>query len=243
MPVVRRFEFDDCFDAPQKAMRPVLHEPEPPPPEPEPVPEPPPPPEPSFSQAELDSAHQRGLAEGRQAGEAQTWARIERQLADASERLCHALKDMQADQARAVAAIERQAAELSITALRKLFPVLLRGAEAAELEAMFTEAFEQALDEPRLVVRAAPKLIDDLRPHLQAIAERAGFEGKLSLIGDARLVETDCRVEWSEGGVERDPARGLRAIIAAIEHGIAAFDLRHGTGEHTASPIEESVDE
>ena len=241
MPVVRRFEFDVSFDPPQKSARAKLHEPEPPPPpEPEPEPEPLPPPEPTFSQAELDAAYERGLAVGHQAGEFDAMERIERRLADTIERLTHVLQDSGADRARALGAIERQAAEMSMLALRKLFPALLERAETQELEAMFAAAFEQAIAEPRILVRASPVLIEALEPRLRDLAARAGFDGKLSLVGDPRLADTDCRVEWSEGGVERDPQRSLQAIEAAIEHGIAAFDQRNGLGRPAvASPIEE----
>jgi flagellar assembly protein FliH len=192
------------------------------------------------AQAELDAAYERGLAVGHQAGEFDAMERIERRLADTVERLTHVLQDSGADQARALGAIERQAAEMSMLALRKLFPALLERAETQELEAMFAAAFEQAIDEPRILVRASPVLIAALEPRLRDLAARAGFDGKLSLVGDARLADTDCRAEWSEGGVERDPQRSLQAIIAAIESGIAAFDLRNGLGgPAVASPIEE----
>ncbi|MEA2754675.1 MAG: flagellar assembly protein FliH [Aliidongia sp.] len=243
MPVVRRFEFDMSFDAPQRVrVQPV--EPEPPPPEPEPEPEPPPPPEPTFSQDELDAAYERGLAEGRQAGEFEAMVRIERRLADTIERLCHVLQDSGAGQARAVAAIERQAAEMSMLALRKIFPALLDRAETGELEAMFAGAFEQAIEEPRILVRAAPELIDALKPRLHELAGRAGFEGKLSLVADPRLGDTECRAEWSEGGVERDPKRALDAVTGAIEHGIAAFDRRNGLDQDgVATSLEEMINE
>jgi flagellar assembly protein FliH len=244
MPVVRRFEFDVSFDAPHKPARPKLHEPEPPPPppppEPEFEPEPPPPPEPTFSQAELDAAYDRGVAAGHQAGEFEAMGRIERRLTDSIELLGYLLRESSADQKRELAAIERQATELSMLALTKLFPALLERAETRELEAMFTDVFETAIQEPRILVRAAPAMIDALEPRLRALAERAGFEGKLSVISDPRLEDTDCRAEWSEGGVERDPQRSLQAIVAAIEHGIAAFDQRNGLGRPAvASPLEE----
>ena len=243
MPVVRRFEFDVSFDAPQR-VRPVLHEPEPPPPPPpEPEPEPPPPAEPSFSQAELDTAYERGVAVGRQGGEFDAMARIERRLADTTEQLCHVLQDSGASQALAVAAIERQAAALALLALRKLFPALLERAGTGELEAMFADAFEQAIEEPRILVRAAPALIEAFEPRLHDLARRAGFEGRLSIVGDPRLADTECRAEWSDGGVERDPQRSLQAICAAIEHGISAFDQRNGLGgPAVASPIEENAE-
>jgi flagellar assembly protein FliH len=147
-----------------------------------------------------------------------------------------------AAQRQACAGIERQAAELSMLALRKLFPVLLQRAEGQELEAVFSEVFDQAIEEPRIVVRAAPGMIEALEEKLQALAARSGFEGKLSLIGDPRLAETDCRVEWSEGGVERDPQRSLKAIEAAVAKGIAAFDrLNPAPDDAGTRPVEETV--
>ncbi len=249
MAVVRRFEFDVSFDAPGKAW-PRAHatpEPPPPPPEPEPEPEPeppPPPPEPTFSQAELDAAYVRGEAEGRETGEFAAMERIERRLADTIERLGHVLQDSVEAQRKARVGIERQAAELSMLALRKLFPVLLQRVEGQELEAVFGEVFDQAIEEPRIVVRAAPGMIEALEERLRILAARSGFEGKLSLIGDPRLAETDCRVEWSEGGVERDPLRSLKAIEAAVAKGIAALDRQTGAvapDDAEARPVEESV--
>jgi flagellar assembly protein FliH len=244
MAEVRRFEFDLSFDAPRKAAQAAPAEPEPPPAEPEfePEPELPPlPPDPTFSQLELDAGWERGVAIGRQSGEADAMARVEARLADAIERLCRVLQESGAEQARALAAIERQAADLSMLALGKLFPALVERAETAELEAMFADAFEQALEEPRILVRAPPALIEALEPRLRALSARAGFEGKLSLVADPRLGETECRAEWSEGGVERDPQRSLQAVIAAIERGLAAFDLKNGLGRPAvADPHEET---
>ena len=247
MPVVRRFEFDVSFDAPGKAWPKAHAEPEPPPPPPEPEPEPeppPPPPEPTFSQAELDAAYARGEAEGKQTGEFTAMERIERRLADTIERLTHVLQDSVEAQRQGRVGIERQAVELSMLALRKLFPVLLQRAEGQELEAVFSEVFDQAIEEPRIVVRAAPGMIEALEERLRALAARSGFEGKLSLIGDPRLAETDCRVEWSEGGVERDPHRSLKAIEAAVAKAVAAFDRQSGASAPDATEaraLEENV--
>lgn len=241
MPLVRRFEFDVSFDRPQDAarMKPSAPEPAPPPREPEPEPEPPPPPEPTYSQAELDEAYERGMAIGRQAGEIDALERIEHRVADAVEQIGRGLKDVSQAQAGMRETVEREAVELAMLALRKLFPLLMERAEAAELEAVFTEAFEQAIEEPRILVRAPPSLLDALDQRIRDVAARAGFEGKLSLVADPRMAETACRVEWSEGGVERDPEKSIRAIEAAMLRGIAEYDRR--TGAAAESPVEENA--
>jgi flagellar assembly protein FliH len=237
MPVVRRFEFDLSFDAPHKSrIRKV--EPEPVPiiePEPEPA-APEPPPEPTFSQAELDAAFERGLTNGRQAGELDAMDRIERRLAETTERLAYQFKDLADHQGHAIAMVERQAAEATLTALRKLFPAFLSRGGAAEIQAMLTDAFEHALEEPRILVRTAPDMRDALEPLVRTTAGQAGFDGKLIIIEDNRLGEMDCRIEWAEGGVERNPRRLMDAIETAVTRGLADFDRRHASDRAATHP-------
>ncbi|HVJ51118.1 MAG TPA: hypothetical protein VM689_01560 [Aliidongia sp.] len=227
MPVVRRFEFDQCFDTPRVAAptRKVEPEPEPEPSMPEPEPELPP--EPTFSQSELDAAFERGLSNGRQAGELDAMERIERRLADTTERLAYQFKDLAEHQNHAIAMVERQATEVTLAALRKLFPAFLARGGATEIEAMLTAALEDAIEEPRILVRTAPDMRGSIEPMVRSMAGQAGFDGKLIVIEDNRLGDMDCRIEWAEGGVERNPRRLLDAIEAAVTRGLADFDRRY----------------
>jgi flagellar assembly protein FliH len=233
MPVVRRFEFDLSFDAPRMGapMRKVEPEPQPEPEPPmlEPEPEPEIPPEPTFSQSELDAAFERGLSNGRQAGELDAMERIERRLADTTERLSYQLKDLAEHHSQAIAMVERQATEATLAALRKLFPAFLARGGATEIQAMLTEAFEHAIEEPRILVRTAPGGRGSIEPMIRDMAGQAGFDGKLIVIEDTRLGDMDCRIEWAEGGVERNPRRLLDAIEAAVARGLADFDRRHAS--------------
>jgi flagellar assembly protein FliH len=242
MPVVRRFEFDLSFDVPRVAVLAKALEPEAPPPEPEPEPEPPPPPEPTFSKDELDAAYERGMMTGRQAGEIDAMTGIERRLADTTEQLAHRLHDFAQSHKCAIAQVERQATEVSLMALRKIFPAFLARAHTTELEALFGDAFEHAIEEPRVLVRTSPAMRGALEPLVRATADQAGFEGKLSIIDDPRLAETDCRIEWADGGVEHDPQRLMDVIEAAVARGLADFDRQLApNGAGTAGAIEETA--
>jgi flagellar assembly protein FliH len=239
MPVVRRFEFDLSFDAPHAAARMCEMAPEPVSmvePEPE-VPEPPPPPpEPTYSQSEVDAAFERGLTNGRQAGELDAMERIERRLAETAERLAYQFKDLADHQRHAIAMVERQAAEATLAALRKLFPALLARGGATEIEAMLSDAFANALEEPRILVRTAPDMRNALEPLVRTTAGQAGFDGKLIIIEDSRLDAMDCRIEWAEGGVERNPRRLMDAIETAVARGLADFDRRHASDRVATHP-------
>jgi len=243
MPLVRRYEFELSFDAPHLAAASA------PPPEaepelivePEPV-EPPPPPEPTFSQAELEDAFARGLANGKQEGEIEAMSRVERRLAETADRLAYQFKELAEHQIEAMALVERQAAEMTLTALKKLFPAFLSRGGTAEIQTMLAQAFEHALEEPRILVRTAPDMRDQLEKLVRNTAGQAGFDGKLIIIEDPRLDEMDCRIEWAEGGVERSPRRVMDTIEAAVARGLADFDRRHATRRTaTTNALEEAA--
>ena len=54
---------------------------------------------------------------------------------------------------------------------------------------------------------------------LEEIAQARGFEGRLVVHADPQLAPGDCRIEWAEGGVNRDEA----AILATIEELVGRY--------------------
>lgn len=240
----RKFEFGLSFDPPgsRGAARVAAPVPEPAPllePEPEPE-EPPPPPPPTFSQEELDAARHLGLLEGRTTGETDAMQRIERRLADTVERLAHDLENMADGQQAALARIERQATELTVDIVRKLFPAFVARSGTVEIAAMIADALGLAIEAPKLTLRCAPDMIEALEPILTQTAARSGFEGRLSVRGDPDLTETDCRIEWSEGGLDRESGRLMTEIESAVARGLQDFDRRFGSdGAGTPGAFEE----
>jgi flagellar assembly protein FliH len=244
MTSARKFDFGLSFDppgGPRGAARAALPEPEPAPlPEPEPE-EPPPPPAPTFSQGELDATRHQGWLEGRAAGEADAMERTERRLADTVERLTHDLQALAGAQQAAFARIERQATELSVEIVRKLFPAFVARSGTVEIAALVADAISLAQEQPKLALHCAPDMVGALEPILTQTAARSGFEGRLSLRGDPDLGETDCRIEWSDGGLDRDSGRLMTEIESAVARGLQDFDRRLGSdGAGASGALEES---
>jgi flagellar assembly protein FliH len=86
-----------------------------------------------------ETRHQ-GWLEGRAAGEADAMARNERRLADTIERLTHDLEGLAGSQQTSLARIERQATELAVTIVRKLFPAFVQRSGTVEIQALIAEA-------------------------------------------------------------------------------------------------------
>src|SRR3546814_7421477 len=103
--------------------------------------------------------------------------------------------------------------------LSTLFPQLARSHGLDELHAVVEQCLERLRDEPRVVIRCADADLDALQTRAEQAAARSGFEGKLVFLADERLKTGDLRVEWADGGAERNQTAlwpEIDAVIARV---------------------------
>jgi flagellar assembly protein FliH len=231
MTSTRRFLFDTEFDADvarrreeRLASEALMPKPQPPPSEPE---EPPPPPEPVFKSADLLQAHEDGYADGFANGKAAAEAAATARLAATLERLADQLEYIVQSAADTAARQREGVIEIGAAIARKLLPDLSRRQGTAEAEAMMSAVITELIDEPRMVIRVADEDLDALSERIDAVAQRRGFAGKVVLLAEPSVAAGDCRIEWADGGVERDSARLWNDIDQAVVRLL-------GSGGHTA---------
>jgi flagellar assembly protein FliH len=183
------------------------------------------PPPPMFTEAEMqgacDIARRKGEEAGMARGRNEAVAAFDKQVAAT----LGAIAQQTAAIAKSVAA-EAQAAgksvDLALAIVRKLHPALVERQGLAEIEAVLAQCLESLKQEPRLVAYVASARLDALQERLAQLSAASGFEGRVVLIGDDAMGESDCRVEWADGGVEREAGRIWRAIEEALARYIAA---------------------
>jgi flagellar assembly protein FliH len=186
-------------------------------------------PAPTFTEEDLHVVREAAREEGFQAGLAEAAETTERLMAEAMTRLDEGLDSLSAAQARAADEAKAVAARVAITMLRKVLPAACEAHAFDEVVRMVEDCFAHVLDEPRIIVRVAPSLVDPVRETLEAAAGRHGFEGRVVAQPDARLTLGDCRVEWTDGGADRDQARLIADIEQAVERALAPPERREGT--------------
>lgn len=211
-----------------------------PPPEPEPEPEPEPP-APTFSEADLAAAraqgHAEGFAEGKsegtsagygkgfvegmnsgqttgyERGKAEIEATVNARIAAALDKLGNGVTRLLNASEEAKARTADQPVHLALAIVRKLMPEWARRGGMVEVEGMVRACLTDLMDEPRLIVRVADDTLDLVREHLETTIAARGFGVKLMVVGDPALPPGGCRIEWAEGGMERDTAQ----LMAEIE--------------------------
>jgi len=203
----RKFLFDVSFDQPDAASDAARR-----------------PAEPTFSRADLDAAREDGFNQGRNEALAEAAFAADARIADALGAIQQGIDQLAADHRELSQATERAAVSLVREILRQAVPALCRREAFAELEALVARCLAEALTEPRLVLRVNDGVFDQMQERIAAVSQANGFAGKIVLLADDTLGLTDGRIEWADGGAERDPNRLMGEIDAALTRMLASRD-------------------
>ena len=199
-----KFLFDNAFDGFTRGQKPA-----------------PPAERPTRTEAELAAACAAAMAQGQNAGLEQGRAEQAARLAQAVELIAGEMQGLGASQSQALAAMRQAAAQLALAIAARLAPALIARQPLVELEALIAECLAELTSEPRVVVRVAPMLVEGLGGRIDALQRTAAFPGEVIVLGDDAVAEGDCRVEWADGGAERDLGDTLRAIEERVSRAAA----------------------
>lgn len=174
----------------------------------------------TMTVAEFEAARAESFAAGVHAGKAEekeeqmaTLLQLMDKVSASIQHLTHITKVQQEQTAEAVAQ--------SVKAItQKALPRYLEQQGFAEIEKLVIDTLHQLKDEPRLVIRVADQHLDACIKHLNDVATKAAFEGKLVVLADGNLGPSDCRIEWADGGLERLENNLWASIDQALSHRI-----------------------
>lgn len=198
-PPIRKFMFDRSFDAAAVVGRaperkPVTLKPE------------------QFDQLKQES-YDAGVAAGRAAAQEEQdkrtsalFARIESALESA----VVAVQPLRQEQ-------EHSARALALAVVRKLLPDLSARHGLQEIHAVLNDAISEALHEPRLVVRIHESQFDIVNAKIHEITVQKAYAGKAVVLADAEIAVGDCKIEWADGGIERN----MQASWSDIQNTVA----------------------
>jgi|HubBroStandDraft_2_1064218.scaffolds.fasta_scaffold441433_1 flagellar assembly protein FliH len=164
------------------------------------------------------AAHERGFAA------AQTDAAVEsgRRMADALERIATGLT-MANDGLHAIETrLECEAVEVAVAVARKLAPALIAREPFAEISALAGDCFRQLIAAPHVAVRVNDALYATAKEKLDDIVRAKSFEGRLVVLAEPDIAVGDCRIEWADGGINRDSAAADAVIGEAVTGYISA---------------------
>ena len=182
------------------------------------------------SRLALAAAEAEAFRRGQTAGEAEAGARIERRLGAVINQASERMADLSKKFAGLESRLEAEAVEVAVAIARKLAPALIAREPLAEIEALVVDVLAHVRSAPHVVVRVAEDLIEPAGQRLKQIAEQRGFLSRLVLLPAPELKADEVRVEWADGGVERDRS----AVEARIEEAVTNYLARGGASAPAA---------
>ena len=207
------------------------------------------PPEPMYSETEVNKIKEDSFQYGKSMGVEET-----RQAQE--EVLISLMKQVEVLVAQLVLAEMKREEEnnnaiirLSLQMVQKLFPKFGEDNAIEEIEHMVKDILVQRKDEPRLVITVHDSILDKLQERVDQMAQNAGFQGAVILMASTDLLQTDCRVEWADGGADRNFNKIFseleRCLSKQLSHQAEVLDSPKEVAEPpaeetSASPVETS---
>jgi flagellar assembly protein FliH len=163
-------------------------------------------------------AHRKGFA----AGQAQAQGEINQRIAAALAVIADGIDKLNRGLEGIETRLETEAVQVSVAVASKLAPALIAREPFAEISALATECFRHLVTTPHIVVRISAGIYETAHGKLEEIARARGFEGRLMVVSDAAMAPGDCKIEWADGGVNRDEAATKSAIDEVVARYVAA---------------------
>lgn len=157
-------------------------------------------------------AYDSGMEAGRKAGKEEQLSQQNGILAKIDQSLNGLVKGL----AAIAREQEDQTRRLSIAIAKKILPHFTEQNGTQEIEALVGETLREMAREPRLVVRVAEPQFDALNEKIQALATAKAFSGKVVILADSAVAGGDCRIEWADGGIERNTEATLKTIEQTV---------------------------
>ena len=189
-----------------------------------------PPTPPTFSEEELGLAREQAFEQGRQTGLQEAAQSLEQMTGMALATAAHHLQAIGAAQAAETETLAQEAAAVAVAIVRKLHPEFVRRYGVEEIESAVMDCLSHLDRLPKVTVKVAPALVEAVKEKAKGLAQQVSFDGKLAVAGDPGLAPGDCRVEWGDGGAERDQSAVWAQIDQAVEAALGTLAQR--TQEH-----------
>jgi len=211
---IRKFMFERSFDAgaaanaPARDRRPVTY---------------------TWEQIEAlrKEIYESGFAAGKKAATEELTQHIATTVTKMSADIARLLE--QAETARQ--AQEPRVREAVLAIARKVLPDFSQRNGLQEIQAVVAGIIGEMAKEPRLVVRVNDAQFDAVDASLKKITEQQGYTGKIVLVADADVKADDCRIEWADGGIDRN----LEALWRTIGQNLVPHAVTPGA-EPAPSP-------
>lgn len=184
--------------------------------------------EPKHSDNQLDAAESKAFERGRITGIEQAGEERESIAANALTNVTREMQRLTGVHETIVRDARTESITIGVEIARMLAGEALSKFPVPEIEALIRKILSELgelTSEPKIVVSVNPSLVDIINDKLRELKVGRGFAGQIMVSGFEDICGADCRVDWAEGGYERNLANIDEEIKLAVDRFIHSIEL------------------
>ena len=175
---------------------------------------------PTFSEEEVETARQQGYEAGKEEGLAATTEILTKQINETLLNIDQKLLAAFQTQDSLNQDLSRAAHSLAIGVCKKMMPAMAKQHSFDEVERVIEEVFAKAIEEPRITLSVHLDLVEAVEFRLSELTKEKEFEGRVFVKADETMEVSDCRVDWVNGGSERNTTELWANITSILDRNI-----------------------
>lgn len=175
---------------------------------------------PTFSEEEVELARQQGYETGKEEGLAATTETLTKQINETLIRVDERLTAAFATQDAANEELSRAALSVAMGICRKMLPGLAERHSFGEVERVIEDVFSKAVEEPNVTITVHSDIAGQIEERVNELASGKGYQGRVVLQADETMEPSDCKIEWANGGSERNSHALWRDITGIIDRNL-----------------------
>jgi flagellar assembly protein FliH len=131
------------------------------------------------------------------------------------------------------AQLETEAVDVAVAVGKKLAAALIEREPLAEISALAIECFRHLVTAPHVVVRVNDAQHASVGKSIEEMVRARGLASHLVVLAEPDIQTGDCRIEWADGGINRDRSATGAAIDEAVSRYVKARLAAASTHEST----------
>lgn len=204
-----------------------------------------PPPPPTYKEEDVKAAeregYKKGFLEGQQDGhkQAQTeQAEIDRKLSELFDGFAKGISALFADGSQLAAEIRQEMPKVAFTIARKVAGEALEKNAVGIIGDMALRCCETMVNEPKFTITVHESLGDTLEKRLKDLGAKLPATAEIIIQRSPELPLSDCRIEWTHGGMERNTAQMWQQIekIVGFTNPVGRDSGSTGSNEAISQP-------
>ena len=183
----------------------------------------------ALHEANLADANAAGYRRGYAAAKAEVLAEAEERAAAALERIAVALEGLMRGLSGVEAMLETEAVDVAVAVGKKLAAALVEREPLAEISALAMDCFRHLVTAPHVVVRVNDAQHASVGKPIEEMVRSRGLASHLVVLAEPDIQTGDCRIEWADGGINRDRSATEAVIDEAVSRYVKARLAAAGT--------------